>query len=144
MMKYFCGKFEHQLDDKKRIRIPARFRKILCGEHDEKTYCFAFGFKGCIYVLPEEELEETIGKIANEKMGDASVASMLFMESVCYADEDPQGRVVLPQSHREFAGITKDVVTIGRGKRLEIWSAEKHKEMVKDAVYDEEFVKLGI
>ena len=143
-MKYFFGKFEHQLDDKNRIRIPARFRKILCGEHDEKTYCFAFGYQGCIYVIPEDLLEEKIESIANEKMGEASIASMMFLESVSYAEEDSQGRVVLPQAHREFAGIKKDVVTIGRGKRIEIWAAEKHKEMLKDAVYDEEFIKLGI
>ena len=52
MDAYFSGTFEHQLDDKNRLRIPAKFRKTLVGERGEKSYSFARGMTGCIYVFP--------------------------------------------------------------------------------------------
>ena len=52
--------------------------------------------------------------------------------------------VVLPSRLREIAGIKKDVVTVGRGKRLEIWSAERYNAYLEGADYDAEFKKLGI
>jgi len=60
------------------------------------------------------------------------------------AEEDAQGRVVLPSRLKAMAGISKDVVTIGRGKRLEIWAADKFNQFIEDVNYDEEFKKLGI
>ena len=144
MAPMFCGMFEHQLDDKNRIRIPAKFKKGLTGEHGEKTYSFARGMNGCIYVFPEDVLAETIQSISDEKMGAATKASLIFMSSIFSAEEDAQGRVVLPSMLREIAGIKKDVITVGRGKRLEIWSSENYKKYLENVDFDEEFVKLGI
>ncbi|MBQ4269998.1 MAG: hypothetical protein IJB97_10170 [Clostridia bacterium] len=144
MAPMFCGMFEHQLDDKNRIRIPAKFKKGLTGEHGEKSYSFARGMNGCIYVFPEDVLAETIQSISDEKMGAATKASLIFMSSIFSAEEDAQGRVVLPSMLREIAGIKKDVITVGRGKRLEIWSSENYKKYLENVDFDEEFVKLGI
>lgn len=80
---------------------------------------------GCIYVFPDEVLEETVEELSEERLGESSKASLLFFSSIFSAEEDGQGRVVLPSRLREIAGIKKDVVTVGRGKRLEIWSAER-------------------
>ena len=122
MANMFCGIYEHQLDDKGRLRIPAKFKKGLTGEHNEKTYSFTRGMNGCIYVFPDEVLEETVEELSEERLGESSKASLLFFSSIFSAEEDGQGRVVLPSRLREIAGIKKDVVTVGRGKRLEIWS----------------------
>ena len=135
MATLFRGIYEHQLDDKNRLRIPAKFKSGL-GE----SYSFARGMNGCIYVFPEETLEE----LSEERLGESSKASLLFFSSIFPAEEDGQGRVVLPARLRAMAGIKKDVVTIGRGKRLEIWSAEKYNAYIDDVDYDEEFKKLGI
>ena len=140
----FKGTFEHQLDDKNRLRIPSRFKKELTGEHGEKTYSFARGMNGCIYVFPDDVLEETIQAISGEKMGESTKASLIFMASIFSAEEDAQGRVVIPSTLREIAGIQKDVITVGRGKRLEIWASEKYREYLNGVNFDEEFVKLGI
>ncbi|MBQ8374758.1 MAG: transcriptional regulator MraZ [Clostridia bacterium] len=144
MDAYFSGTFEHQLDDKNRLRIPAKFRKTLVGERGEKSYSFARGMNGCIYVFPEEVLQETLAELSKEKMGEASLASLLFFSSVYTAEEDAQGRVVLPSKLKAIAGITKDIVTVGRGKRLEIWSAERFEELTSPSNFEEEFRKLGI
>ncbi|MBQ8319956.1 MAG: hypothetical protein IJX81_03655 [Clostridia bacterium] len=140
----FSGTYEHQLDDKNRLRIPARFKKDLTGEHGEKTYSFARGMHGCIYVFPEEVLEETIAELSKEKMGESSKASLLFFSSIYPAEEDAQGRVVLPTRLKTLAGISKDIVTVGRGRRLEIWALDKYYEYLEDSDYDEEFKTLGI
>ncbi len=144
MTTLFRGIYEHQLDDKNRLRIPAKFRKALTGEHGEKTYSFARGLNGCIYVFPDEVLDEITEELAEERMSDSSYGSLLFNAFVFGAEEDAQGRVVLPSRLKAMAGISKDVVTIGRGKRLEIWAADKFNQFIENVNYDDEFKKLGI
>jgi MraZ protein len=145
MASFFYGSYEHQLDDKNRFRIPAKFRKALVGEDGTKTYTLARGMlDGCIYVLPEDQLEMIMEKLSDEKMGEASVATMLFFSSMHEAEEDPQGRVVLPPHLKTVAGIDKDIVTVGRGKRIEIWAADVYEKMCSNVNYKVEFKKLGI
>jgi MraZ protein len=140
----FKGIFEHQLDDKNRLRIPSKFRKELTGEHGEKTYSFFRGMNRCICVMADELLDETISELSDEAISESSEASTLFFGSIFSAEEDAQGRVVLPTSLRKMAGIKKDIVTLGRGKRLEIWAAERYYEYIEGVDYDAELKKLGI
>ena len=140
----FVGMFEHQLDDKNRLRIPSKFRKELTGEHGEKTYSFFRGMNRCICVMADELLDETISELSDEAISESSEASTLFFGSIFSAEEDAQGRVVLPTSLRKMAGIKKDIVTLGRGKRLEIWAAERYYEYIEGVDYDAELKKLGI
>ncbi len=140
----FKGIFEHQLDDKNRLRIPSKFRKELTGEHGEKTYSFFRGMNRCICVMADELLDETISELSEEAISEANEGSALFFGSIFSAEEDVQGRVVLPTMLRKMAGIKKDIVTIGRGKRLEIWAAERYYEYIEGVDYDAELKKLGI
>ena len=140
----FKGIFEHQLDDKNRLRIPSKFRKELTGEHGEKTYSFFRGMNRCICVMADELLDETISELSDEAISESSEASTLFFGSIFSAEEDAQGRVVLPTTLRKMAGIKKDIVTLGRGKRLEIWAAERYYEYIEGVDYDAELKKLGI
>lgn len=140
----FKGVFEHQLDDKNRLRIPSKFKKELTGEHGEKTYSFFRGLNNCICVMADDELDETLSSLADEGVSEASKASALFFGSIFSAEEDAQGRVVLPAMLKRMAGINKNVVTLGRGKRLEIWSAENYYAYIEGIDYDAELKKLGI
>ena len=140
----FKGVFEHQLDDKNRLRIPSKFKKELVGENGEKTYSFFRGMNRCICVMADDELDDTISAISEEGISEATQASALFFGSIFSAEEDAQGRVVLPAPLKRMAGITKDVVTLGRGKRLEIWAAERYYEYLEGVDYDEQLKKLGI
>jgi MraZ protein len=132
----FKGVFEHQLDDKNRLRIPSRFKKELTGEHGEKTYSFCRGMHRCICVMADDELDDTISNLASEGISEGSQASALFFGSIFSAEEDAQGRVVLPAALKKMAGIKKDVVTLGRGKRLEIWAAERYYEYLEGNLAD--------
>ena len=140
----FKGVFEHQLDDKNRLRIPARFKKELTGENGEKSYSFFRGMNRCICVMADDELDDTIGGLASEGISESNQASTLFFGSIFSAEEDAQGRVVLPSVLRKMAGIQKDVITLGRGNRLEIWAAERYYEYIEGIDYDTELKKLGI
>ncbi|MBQ9728757.1 MAG: cell division/cell wall cluster transcriptional repressor MraZ [Clostridia bacterium] len=140
----FKGVFEHQLDDKNRLRIPSKFRKELAGENGEKTYSFLRGMNNCICVMSDDLLDETVERLAEEGIGDSSAGSRAFFGNIFSAEEDAQGRVVLPPRLKAMAGIKKDVVTLGQGKRLEIWAAEKYYEYMEGIDYDNELKKLGI
>ena len=136
--------FEHQIDDKNRLRIPSKFKKELVGENGEKTYSFFRGMNRCICVMADDVLDETIASISEEGISESSEASTMFFGSIFAAEEDAQGRVVLPNMLKKMAGIQKDVITLGRGKRLEIWAAERYYEYVEGIDYDSELKKLGI
>lgn len=142
-MFYFTGEFNHQLDAKNRIRIPAKLRKDL-GDR----YCFARGTNGCIFVFPEEIIKAKLAEIEEIKMSDVEKqkGARAFMKSISFAEEDPQGRVVLPTPLKQFAKIEKDVKICGSGSRLEIWSKEVYDAYFvdEDDNYDEYFNSLGI
>ena len=140
----FKGLVEHQLDDKNRLRIPSKFRKELVGEDGERKYSFFRGMHNCICVMADDDLDDVLGSISEEAISEANHATALLFSSIHSAEEDAQGRVVLPTLLRRIAGIQKDIVTLGRGKRLEIWSAEKYYEYISGIDYDAELKKLGI
>ena len=140
----FKGMFEHQLDDKNRIRIPSKFKRELTGENGERTYSFFRGMNNCICVMADEELDDAIASISEEGISESNQASAMFFSSIFSAEEDAQGRVVIPSMLKRIAGIQKEIVTIGRGKRLEIWAAEKYYDYINGVDYDAELKKLGI
>ena len=141
----FAGIFEHQLDDKNRLRIPSKFKKELTGENGEKTYCFFRGKNSCICVMEEEKLRDMLESLMAEDFTESNKITRAIFSSVSVAEEDEQGRVVLPINLRLIAGIKKDVITLGVGNRLEIWAADRYIEyMQKDFDYDEELGKLRL
>ncbi len=141
----FAGIYEHQLDDKNRLRIPSKFKKELTGENGEKSYCFFRGKNNCICVMEESKLNDTLESLMAEDFTESNKITRAIFSSVCTAEEDAQGRVVIPLNLRLMAGIKKDVITLGVGNRLEIWAADKYIEyMQKDFDYDEELGKLRL
>ena len=94
--------------------------------------------------MADDDLDETLGSLAEEGISESSPASTLFFGSIFSAEEDAQGRVVLPSALKKMAGINKNIVTLGRGKRLEIWSAERYEAYLEGIDYDAELKKLGI
>ena len=99
-MFFLTGEYNHQLDAKNRIRIPFKLKKEL-GDN----YYFAKGTDGCIFIFPEEIAKEQFAKIEEVKMSDAEKRRGIraFTKSFTAAEEDNQGRVVLPANLREFA-----------------------------------------
>ncbi len=140
----FRGYYEHQLDDKNRLRIPSKFKKELVGENKDKTYSFMLGKHNCICVFEDETLDEYLSDISDEKLSEASAESAMVFSHIFSAEEDQQGRVVLPSLLKKLAGIKKNIITLGRGNRLEIWDPERYEEFISGIDYDKALEKLKI
>jgi MraZ protein len=140
----FQGEFDHSVDDKGRVIIPTRFRSSL-GERFYMTK----GLGGCIFVYTEsayKELSETLSK--QRQLDEHTMRLQRFFTST-EASVDSQGRVAIPSKLREYAKIGEqgDVVIVGTGERLEIWSGEswdRYNEEMTPEMIRESARELGI
>lgn len=117
------GIYQHSLDAKGRLFIPARLREKL-GD----TFYLTLSTQSCLtaYSLKKwEELEEKVGNMPRSKQ--LQVRPLFSHAARC--ELDPQGRVLIPQALRSFAGLTKNVAVVGTGLYAEIWDAEKWAEI---------------
>lgn len=116
------GTYRHQLDEKSRVRIPAKFKEKL-GD----TPFITKGTNGCLFVYSAEEAEKTFfKKFENNDFMDESESRVIRMltSNAMWAEEDKQGRILLDSELINHAGIKKNIVTIGVYNRVEIWSEE--------------------
>jgi MraZ protein len=117
----FMGEYQHSLDEKGRLIIPAKFRESL-GE----SFILNRGLDNCLYGYPHSEwkiLEEKIKELPTNNPETRAFVRLFFAGAV-EAELDKQGRVVIPQHLREHAQIEKDVYVIGVSTKVEIWSKE--------------------
>ncbi|MBR6148683.1 MAG: division/cell wall cluster transcriptional repressor MraZ [Lachnospiraceae bacterium] len=115
----FMGEYNHTIDPKGRVIVPAKFRDAL-GEH----FVVTKGLDGCLFVYDEKEwtlFEEKLKTlpITNKE---ARAFVRFFLAGAAEVETDKQGRILLPSVLREYAELEKDVVLIGAGGRVEIWS----------------------
>ncbi len=117
------GNFQHTLDDKNRIRLPAKFREKLGSE-----YILMPGTDGCIslYSAASEEIFIKAVMELGEFSADNAETIRSLSEKAAMVDADAQGRFMLPTELLELAQIDKDVRIIGVINRVEIWSEERY------------------
>lgn len=118
----FIGEYAHSLDPKKRLALPARFRKEL-GE----SVVITRGLDQCLFVYPVATWQEIAGKLNALPLGQAATRSFvrLMLAGAYEADIDKLGRALLPDYLKRYAAIGQKVVIMGVGNRLEIWAQEK-------------------
>lgn len=117
----FTGEYEHSIDAKGRIIVPAKYREGL-GEE----FTVTLGLDGCLFVYPDKEWESFVEKLKNlpgNKEG--RQLQRYFLAGAASCEMDKQGRILIPQKLRDAAGLTKDIVFVGVISKLEIWSKEK-------------------
>ena len=122
------GEFTHQIDSRFRIRIPFRFKDEL-----GKEYVFYRAEKGIIAIYSAERAKQKFGFLENVSPFDrqAVAFAMKFLKNLYNAEDDGQGRVIIPEPLRgELDG--KDVVSIGAGDHIELMSVERS-EALKNA-----------
>lgn len=112
------GEFQHNMDQKGRITIPAKFRDEL----GEKFYVCK-GTEKCLFVYSEEKMQQTIERIEALPAAQSNVLRRYFLAGASEADPDKQGRILIPQNLRDHADLSKECVVIGTGSRAEIWDA---------------------
>ncbi len=114
----FVGEFNHTLDAKNRVFMPAKFREQL----GEAFYVTRKMNKNCLAVYSESEMEkisEMINRFPDSEVSE--IKTFLFSKTV-YVTPDANGRVVLIPSILSYAQIERNVVIVGVGNHVEIWS----------------------
>lgn len=141
----FIGSYRHMLDQKNRFRIPSKFKAEL-GE----GFVITKGTENCLFVFSKAELENNImEKINNISLFDSEAQKplRLILSSAFEAEEDNQGRILLPSELKKHADIAKNIVLVGVGRRFEIWSEERWNEYSSNVNFDEavkELKKSGV
>lgn len=117
----FMGEFEHNIDAKGRIIVPAKFRDGL-GEQ----FVVTRGLDQCLFAYPAIEwkaLEEKLKKLPLTKR-DARAFTRFFFSGAIECDVDKQGRINIPQPLRKYASLERECTVIGVSNRIEFWSSE--------------------
>ena len=134
-MKRLYSTYEHQLDDKNRIRIPAKFLSVFEKAYEGQPLYFVIYTPGRIAIMPESVLDSKMAVLDNiVPLDEAAIGAMDAQSKILGTAEevnkDGQGRVIIPKLLRKEVGIEKDVVTVGMGDYIEIWAKEMRFERV--------------
>lgn len=142
----FIGEYNHTIDDKGRLAIPIKFRGDLA-----RGAVVTRGLDASLFLFPKEEWDKLAGKLASLPLGQSNSRAFarLMLAGAMDVEVDKQGRVILPEYLRQYAGIIKQVVIAGLYNRLEIWDSEKwesYKAKTESEVGDiaEKLGELGV
>ena len=126
--------YAHQLDAKNRMRIPAKLREELGA-----GYTVTVGSGGCLYVYSKEQMQgvkDTLNKLNVYREKQLKAARFILYNS-WEAEEDKQGRILLPENLRKYAKIQKNVIVFKGPACIEIWSEEVWNEYFNDVNFNE-------
>jgi len=116
----FLSQFQHNLDDKGRLMIPARYRDLLAA-----GAFITQGFDKCLMVMTDSYFKEVYERINNMNMADASARMLrrLILSNAYPVEVDKVGRILVPQNLREFLGVSSGELTVaGQGDYFEVWT----------------------
>lgn len=124
------GEFQHNIDTKGRLIMPAKFRPDL-----GQVFIITRGLDGCLFGFPMEAWEKIQEKLKQLPLAkkDARKFTRFFYSAATEVEFDKQGRINLPSNLIEFAKIDKECRVIGVSDRIEIWSSELWEEFAEDA-----------
>jgi MraZ protein len=144
MEHMFLGEYAHTIDDKGRLTLPAKYRTELAS-----GVVVTRGLDKCLFVFPMDEWKTLAEKVSALPITDVS-AREFRRQLFSGADDvelDKQGRVLLPQYLREYAGLNGNVIVAGLNTHMEIWSPDAWNTIrasIDSADNAEQWAKLGI
>ena len=124
------GEFEHTIDDKNRLTLPAKFRQALSG-----GLVITRGMDGCLSCYPAADWQRLVeSRLAglDPLSKEGRLMHRYFYSGASEAEPDKQGRVMLPGTLADNAGIGREVVVAGVGDHLEIWDRAAWRDHVKE------------
>jgi MraZ protein len=126
----FLGQYQHNLDDKGRLMIPARYRDLLAA-----GAFITQGFDRCLMVMTDAYFQDVYVRINSMNMADptARLLKRLILSNAYPVDVDKVGRILVPLNLREFLGVANgELVVAGQGEYFEVWTpAEWRAQMEK-------------
>ncbi|WP_186577560.1 division/cell wall cluster transcriptional repressor MraZ [Aquibacillus kalidii] len=134
----FMGEFQHNIDTKGRIIVPAKFRDGL-GE----MFVLTRGLDRCLFAYPMNEwrlLEEKLKKLPLTKK-DARAFTRFFFSGAVECEVDKQGRINIPAPLRKYADLEKECVVIGVSNRIEFWANSEWEDYFEES--EESFAEIA-
>jgi len=126
------GEYQHTIDGKGRLFVPAKLRAEL-GEFFYVTK----GLDNCLFVYPAKNWADIEEKIAALPLSKSRNLQRMLFASAIRCEVDGQGRILIPQKLRQYAGLEKDVTIIGVSSRAEIWDSERWARIEQDDLTSE-------
>ncbi|HMT75021.1 MAG TPA: division/cell wall cluster transcriptional repressor MraZ [Chitinophagaceae bacterium] len=142
-MTGFLGEYEATLDAKGRFLLPSGFKKQL-PEGEAEKFVINRGFEKCLTLYPMKTWEPLFAKIAGLNEFDPKQREFrrAFLNGATYVEPDTAGRILLPPSLKAYAEMTKDIVLMATGDKIEIWDSNKYKQFF-DSISSDALSDLG-
>ena len=117
----FIGEYSHNLDEKGRLAVPKKFRTVL-----SKGAVVTRGIDNCLFLYTKAEWQKLAEKLANLPFAQANTRAFarLMLAGAMDVEVDTQGRIMLPEYLRAYAGVKKEVIVAGLYNRLELWDKD--------------------
>ena len=130
----FLGQFQHNLDEKGRLMIPAPFRQSL-----EGGAFITQGFDRCLMVMTEAYFQQVYEILNNMNIADknARLLRRMILSNAYHFELDKVGRVLVPQNLRQFVGFDGEAIVAGQGEYFEVWTPTEWNGQM-DAIHDTE------
>ena len=133
----FRGSFEHTLDSKGRLSIPAKFREVILGKGDDRIIITNFVVDGtpCLDVYPLDEWLRFEEEIKKKPKFDRRIVLFqnYYLGGACECIVDKQGRILIPPLLRKYADLKRDVVVVSALEKFRIWNQEAWKKIFAEA-----------
>lgn len=133
----FIGEFNHNVDSKGRAIVPSKFREEL-GE----KFIVTKGMDGCLFLYTMNAWQAYVDKLAKLPTTNPNARRFvrIMTSGASECEPDGNGRIMIPANLREYAGIKKEIVTIGANDRVEIWNKQKWLDYNGDGELDDEII----
>jgi MraZ protein len=133
----FNGRFDHAIDEKGRVSIPARFRDELQKAGHDRLYItnYIFEREKMLELYPPAEWEAMVAKFARRRTGDrvAQLFETFYIGGAHEVQVDRQGRILIPPRLREFAGLEREVTFSARPNLFQLWNRATLDKILKSA-----------
>ena len=133
----FRGAFEHTVDNKGRLSIPAKFREVLLGKGDDRIVITNFVVEQarCLDVYPFDEWVRFEDEVRKKPRFDRRIIAFqnYYLGGASECAVDKQGRILIPPLLREYAGLKRDVALVSVLDKFRVWDKETWKKVFAEA-----------
>lgn len=125
----FKGWHERTIDEKGRVSIPSKFRDILVGKYNGEAV-ITCDFDPCLVIYPLKKWDEFEKKVSLLPQFSKAVVDLkrVYISAAQECEIDRQGRIIIPQTLRDYAGLIRDLMVVGQTTTIQIWASEKWAE----------------
>lgn len=134
-MPSFLGEYEVSIDAKGRFLLPAGLRKQIPEGYGER-FVINRGFEKCLVLYTMDVWDGLSGSLSqlNEFDPKQRALKRLFLNGASGVELDNAGRVLLPKSHMEYAGLSKEMILSAQGNKVELWDKEAYQKYMQDNI----------